>query len=67
MKKLIALLLVLAMALTLAACGGETAPETTAAPAETYTIPLTLIFVKFFSQIRQIALFCAIRFVHNFQ
>ena len=35
MKKLIALLLVLAMALTLAACGGETAPETTAAPAET--------------------------------
>ncbi len=35
MKKIMALLLVLAMALSLAACGGEKAPETTAAPAAT--------------------------------
>lgn len=33
MKKLIAMLLVLTMVLSFAACGGESAPETTAAPA----------------------------------
>lgn len=35
MKKLIAIVLMLAMALSLAACGGETAPETEAPAAET--------------------------------
>lgn len=34
MKKIIALVLALAMTLTLAACGGETAPETTAPAAQ---------------------------------
>ena len=34
MKKILALVLALAMTLTLAACGGETAPETTAPAAQ---------------------------------
>lgn len=46
MKKILAMLLVLAMALGMAACGGEKAPDTTAAPETTIpetTVPETTV------------------------
>ncbi len=42
MKKFVSLILVLTLVLTLAACGGETAPETTGAP-ETTAAPETTV------------------------
>ena len=41
MKKIIALVLALAMTLTLAACGGDTTPETTAPAAPSVNTPAT--------------------------
>ena len=41
MKKILSLLLVLAMMMTLAACGGTKAPETTAAPTAAPTAATT--------------------------
>ena len=41
MKKIFALVLAMMMVLTLAACGGETAPETTAPAAPSVNTPAT--------------------------